>query len=58
MHNFKIRYNLVNTFLNQTYILAVFNKKTVKSDFIFKNKSFFTFVTQRFYKKKIFYNPI
>ena len=44
---------LSNTFLNQTYSLTVFDKKSVKRDFILKNKSIFTFNntgldTQRF----------
>ena len=34
---------LSNTFLNQTNIMAVFNKKNVKRIFISKNKSIFTF---------------
>ena len=30
MHNFKIGFDFVQHFLNQTYILAVFNDKTSK----------------------------
>ena len=62
MHNFPIGFDFVkqNTFLNQTYILAVFNEKA--SAFILKNKSIFTFNdtrldTQRF-DQKINYNYI
>ena len=54
---------LLKKMLNQTYFLAVFNKKlSVKSDFILKNRSIFTFNdkgldTQRF-DKKINYTDI
>ena len=64
MNNFQIGFDFVKNFLNQTYILAVFNEKAtkLKSDFILKNKLIFTFNdsgldTQRF-DQKINYNYI
>ena len=52
---------LLNTFLNQTYILAVFNEKASKVIYL-KNKSIFAFNdtgldTQRF-DQTIYYNYI
>ena len=49
---------MLKTVLIQTYILSVLKGQRFKNDFIFKNKSIFTFNdtgldTQRFDKKKI-----
>ena len=54
-------FKFVQTFKIQIYILAVFNKRKVNSDFIFKNKWSFMFNgtsgldTHRF-DKKMYYN--
>ena len=56
MHNFKIEFKFVRDFFNSNLYFGRILGRNVKSDFIFKNKSIFTFNdtkldTHRFDKK-------